>query len=270
MFLVIAHIGAVPVEETLIDWSLLMMLAAPLWLYLRGWARLTGLSDRHRRNPAFLLAMVTLIGVLSGPVEEAAEAMFSAHMIQHLFLLVTVPVLLVYGRAGRCIVAGLPGWLRRSTLTLRRSLVQFVARTRPLPVVVVLFGIVLWGWHLPVLYDAAVRIPVVHGVEHLTLLAVALLLWMTMMDSRIGLVPRAIVVFTTAFHSGLLGAILVFAPIRLYAVHGEMLFGIDPLTDQQTAGAIMWLVMGGTFLATTASLVIRQLSSPDPRVAVDA
>lgn len=266
-----AHIGPFPWEELTFS-SLGWLVPIPLaWVYARGSARLPGAGNRGRRAVAFAGGVIVLMAVFSPPAERAAEALFSAHMVQHLALLVVVPPLLLYGHAGRCLMMGLPRSWRRVSFPPRRLGSRAMSLLNRLPVVTVAFALVLWAWHVPALYDGAVRHDFVHLTEHATFLSVALLFWGNVLDRRRGFLRRSMLVFATAFHTGLLAAILVFAPAPLYSVHlHQTLVSITPLTDQELAGLIMWIPLGAVFMATLAGLILRGLGRPEVRQALDA
>ncbi|MGA7269532.1 MAG: cytochrome c oxidase assembly protein, partial [Acidimicrobiia bacterium] len=211
------------------------------------------------------------ITIFSPPAERAADALFSAHMVQHLALLVVVPLLFLYGHTGRCMMMGLPRSWRRVSIPPRRLGGRAMSLLNWMPVVTVTFAAVLWAWHVPALYDVAVRNDFVHLTEHAMFLSVALLFWGNVLDRRRGFLRRSMLVFATAFHTGLLGAILVFAPAPLYSVHlHQTLLSITPLTDQELAGLIMWIPMGAVFMGTLAGLMLRGLGQSEVRQALDA
>src|SRR4029434_595632 len=93
--------------------------------------------------------------------------LFSAHMVQHLLLSYPVPIL--------CLT-GMPGWLYRPLLAVPgiRSVMSLV--TRPL-IAVATFNVVFAAWHMPALYEWALRDRAVHNLEHLTFLLTSLLMW---------------------------------------------------------------------------------------------
>lgn len=266
----IAHVLGLPVEEGLTAISILIGPILGGWLYLRGLLGLPGVTGMGRRFAAFASGFVLLIVVFAPPAEAAAGALFSVHMAQHLVLLVAVPVLFTYSRGLRYMTMGLPRGMRRVMRPIRRS-ARGLSRWATLPVAAVVFAATLWAWHLPVLYDTAVSNGFVHLLEHFAMLSAALLLWGVVMDKRKGFLHRSLLVFATAFHSGLLGALLVLAPEVLYRSHlTQTLASISPVQDQQLAGLIMWIPMGGVFLVTLAILVIRALDGSETSLVGDA
>lgn len=264
----IAHIGVLPTEEFLLP---VIVLGLVGWLYLRGLFRLAGLSDRRLRAGAFGLGSVTLLAAFTPQAERFADALFSVHMAQHLLLAVVVPVLLTYARSLHCITMGLSRSLRHRTRPIRRWGGARLSRLPALPVAALVFAAVLWAWHLPFLYDAAVESGTIHVLEHASFIGAGSLLWAAVLDPSRGFLPRSMLLFGTAFHSGLLGALLVLAPDTLYRSHLEQTIApISPLLDQQLAGLLMWIPMGAVFLVTLAVLVVRGLDGPESGLVSDA
>src|SRR3989475_4917385 len=130
-----------------------------------------GLAARRRRVASFVGALTVLGLALNGPLHNLSDFyLFSAHMVQHLVLtLVVAPLLL----------AGTPGWMLDRLLAplLRRPLGRGAVRlTRPVPALA-LYAAALIAWHLPGPYTTALEIHGWHIVEHLVLLATAVLAW---------------------------------------------------------------------------------------------
>ena len=194
-----------------------------------------------KRRPLLLVAGAAVALAALVGLEARSGLYFSTHMLQHmLFVLVAAPLIAASGLTRR------PGPLRS------------------LLVVGVLHAGALWAWHMPVLYDAAMRSDLLHALEHASFLVTAVLFWDAVFDFSIDRFKRAGLVFATMLQSGALGALLVFATTPLYESH--VLDGIaapDPLPDQQLAGAIMWVPPGVVYLAVIIGLLARALSSFD-------
>ena len=269
----IAHVWVLPAEEVLFAALIFVSPILSGWLYMRGLLALPGITRAGRRFVAFVSGVILLMVIFVPPVEAAADALFSVHMAQHLVLIVAVPLLFTYSHGLRCLIMGLPRRVRRLLHPVRRRVQKWLRWTRwsTLPMVAVVFAVTLWAWHLPHLYDTAIANDFVHLLEHASLFLAGLLLWGAVMEPGRGFLPRAILIFGTAFHSGLLGALLVLAPEVLYRAHlSQTLVSMSPLQDQQLAGLIMWIPMGGVFLVTLAVMVIRVLEPSDTGLVGDA
>jgi putative membrane protein len=256
--------------------SIVGSIALLVVLYVRGYLFLRARGSQ-KASPRTLLAFaggVTGLAIaLISPLDAMSDALFSAHMMQHLFLIVVVPPLLVLGRTTVTVMLGLPVRVRVWAALVRRrlgGLSRFVHRK---VVAWALFTIALWGWHLPGPYQTAVRSWPVHAVEHLCFLGTSSLVWSIAMDGRmraaLGGLERSLLLIAASLQSGILGAVLLFASRPLYPVHGigPSLWGLTPLQDQQLAGALMWIPPSAVYLTMAAVVSVRWFRSMDRRSA---
>lgn len=242
-------------------------------LYLVGaWrlgARRGGRGVPGRQGALMAGAALVLLVAHSPPLHHAAHALVSAHMIQHMLAMTLAAPLLALARPWAVILWGLP---RR----MRRPLGRLIAPgplARPAPATLLHAG-VLWAWHAPPLYDLALAIPLLHWLEHLTMLAAACLFWHALLvrqaRARHGYAIAALALLATLMHAGLLGALLTFAPQPLYAAHAgtTIAWGLDRLADQQLAGLIMWVPSCAVYLLAglicVAIWLQRLAAEPDP------
>jgi putative membrane protein len=262
------------------DPVILGTLALTAVLYGSGLAHL-GTRRRQMVRPvnvvAFAGALLGLAIALASPLELAASSVFAAHMVQHLLLLLAVAPLLVCGRP--VVVLG-------QAVPLRGRRVFVRARTRPSvraamdglfhPVSVWAMGaVVLWAWHLPALYETALRHDALHALEHASLIATSALVWAVALGRtrRSLAVPAASgLLLATAMQSGALGAVLALAQRPLYPIHASVApsWGLSPLEDQQLAGGLMWVPPGIVYVVVIAGLLAHWLGSlevPDAKPA---
>lgn len=244
-------------------------------LYAVGYRRLRARARKPWRAVAFAGAWLSVAIALVSPLDAMAEALFSAHMVQHLLLIVVAAPLLIVCRPVRTMLAGLPRDSRRSLTRLGAEISHSApARALRRPVVAwSVFAIGLWAWHLPVLYDAAVLNPALHALEHLTFLGASMLTWAVALEPRHRTaLGRALFLVACSVQSGVLGALLLFASSPLYPAHGvgPFLWGLTPLRDQQLAGAIMWVPPSGVYLVAAAVVLVRWFKWMDRRDARDA
>ena len=243
-------------------------------LYARGARRLSGHTGERAARPRHVASFYGGLGAvmvaLVSPLDALSATLFSAHMVQHLVLMIIAAPLLVYGRPALALMLGLPRSIRTAMLSLNTPLLKASWRvvTRP-AVVLALHVAALWAWHLPSLYQAALRSEAIHIAEHVTFLATALLFWSLVLTAgrrtRLGYAQAILYVFVISLQSAALGAILTFASAVLYPVHaaGAALWRLAPIADQQLAGAIMWIPGGGVYLVTMAVLFWRLLNDMD-------
>jgi putative membrane protein len=252
-----------------LDWLLLLGLAMSIWLYARGvrqvWRRAgVGRGVKPAQIAAFVGALVVLAVALLSPLDALSSVLFSAHMGQHLLLIAVAAPLLILGAPPAVWWWALPRSSRRPVARWwhGQQLLHHVLRwiTHPLTAWL-LHTLALWIWHAPILYQAALDHEAIHALEHLGFFGTALLFWWVLLQPAtpgnlhygIGMLLS----FTTALHSGLLGALLTFAPspwIPAYRATAAA-WGLSPLADQQLAGVIMWVPAGVVYLATTLSLL---------------
>jgi len=215
-------------------------------VYLAGDARVRrarGRVPRPRARVAFLSGLVVVLIALTGPLDAAVETSFSWHMTQHLLLAMVAAPLLLLGAPLTLALQAWPGRPRRLTLLVLHGR---PARVLARPVVCwALFFVVLWAVHLTGIYDAALRNPWVHALEHGLLLATALLFWMPIVraDPSPGMLSypgRILYLFVAMASMAFLGLVLVSAKAPLYATYAREEGRAGAIADQQAAGAVMW------------------------------
>jgi putative membrane protein len=275
---ILAHL-AVPLGSASPDPSVVSALSLAGAAYAIGFARRHRASGRRvgtRQAVAFAAALAVLALALASPLEAVASALFTAHMVQHLLLIVVAAPLLVSARPGTVLLAALPPrWRRRAHRLSGARLVRVSLVRLAHPVVAwVVAAAVLWAWHLPSLYQLALAQEAVHVLEHATLLATAGLTWWLVGTRRgpfaVGRPAAVGLLFATALQSGALGAVLSLASAPLYPVHaaGAAAFDLTPLADQQLAGVLMWVPPWAVYLTTMVVLLFRwfaHLEADSPR-----
>jgi Predicted membrane protein len=123
-----------------------------------------------------------------------------------------------------------------------------------------LHAAILWFWHVPQVYAAAISEAVPYWTMQLTLLASAFFLWRSVLVSR--RTGEALVgLLATVIQMGMLGALLTLAPTPLYPPHFSttQAFGLSPLADQQLAGLIMWVPAALPYLAAALLILSERL-----------
>lgn len=246
-------------------------LAVAAGLYLRGWLILARrprpqVSGRHAA--AFLAGLLLLVVALLSPLDALAGTLLSAHMAQHLILLVVAPPLLAYGRPGLVLFLGLPQQVRQALWRHARRAARGLRLLGGPVMVAVGSSLVLWGWHLPAVYDAAVANPALHAAEHLTFLASAFAVWQLVITARrrrrVSYPAAMVLVFVVMLQSAALGALITFSPV-LYRAYGPGagLWATTALADQQLAGALMWIPPGLVYLVTIAALATHWLAEEE-------
>ena len=257
--------GAAPGAWDL-DPLVLVAALAGLVLYTRGALRLrtrrSARTPSRTRQACFYAGLGLAVAAIVSPLHGWSETLFAAHMTQHLVLMVISGPLIVLGRPVPTFLAALPSQAARALARVRsapRKHAPFLLH----PVAIwALSTAVLWAWHLPALYDAALENELLHALEHVTFVATALLVWGAVLGEHpIGEGSSVLLLFGTGLQSGALGALLTFAGSVLYESHAFAAprAGFDALTDQQLAGVIMWIPSGIVYLAVMTVMLVRLL-----------
>jgi putative membrane protein len=186
------------------------------------------------RPLAFAAGWAVLTMAFISPLCNLSVALFSARIGQHMILILLVAPLLVWGGADILVARafGLEASRREKAETFAAPL---------------LFAFALWFWHMPAPYDATLESHIVYWSMEISLLVTSVLLWRCLLRdlSRNPGPAIAASLFTGLQMTGL-GALLVFAPRAMFAVHFTTTeaWGLSPLQDQQLGGLIMWLPFG--------------------------
>ena len=228
-----------------------------LYLYAIGPYRKRHFPDepvRSGQTVAFLSGMLIMFLALVSPLDELGDSyLFSAHMVQHLFLTIIGPPLLLLGT---------PEWLVKQALNNR--LLFYIAKIVTYPAVAfVLFNVDFWLWHAPPLYNATLENQTIHILEHLTFIIFSLCYWWPIFSPskdlpRLPIGGQILYLFLSGMPSVLLGAGLTFTP-PLYApdIAAPRLWGISTATDQQLGGLIMWVPVSIFYIVIMSILFIR-------------
>jgi cytochrome c oxidase assembly factor CtaG len=264
-----------------LGWTLGLEITVPLLvalgLYLAGLARLGARSGRGRAKLQagawlYLAGWAILAGALVSPLHAAGEASFAMHMLEHELIMLPAALLLVAAHPGPVRLWGLPAVVREGLAPLIRfDLWRWLGS--PL-VATVLQALALVLWHMPALFDRALRSEGWHIAQHLSFVVTALLFWWAMLPRGRGQAQHlvsALCLFVTSMIGGGVGALMALDASPWYAAYAELgmtPFGLTPAADQQLAGVIMW-VPGGLFHLAAALLFLARALAPerlDPRV----
>jgi len=197
---------------------------------------------RARREASFYAGVALAFVVLEPPFDGWADHWLAAHMSQHIVLMTVVPPLVVFGRpwprmwlpfpvaARRAVggaLAGSPAF-RTAGGFVRRPAVALVVQSAMVAV-----------WHVPQLYDAAVRSEAVHVLEHVCFVAPSLVFWGALLEAppvraRIDHLRRAMWFAAAMVPSWILAIVLAFSNAPVYTAYRS-------ITDQQLAAGVMWV-----------------------------
>ena len=235
------------------DVAVLVLLAVLAAVFFRGCRVLArrGAQPARFERITFWLGWAALVGAILPPLDALVVELFSAHMAQHELMMLVGAPLMIAGRPLPKLIVGLPSPLQRAAVaTLQSAGGKRTWALLTMPVMAwLLHGLALWIWHVPALYQLAVRNEGVHTLQHGMFVGTAMLFWWGVLYGRYGRAgygAAALFVFMTVVHSGILGAAITFATTPLYPDYSAPTHahGLDPLQDQQLAGLLMWVPAG--------------------------
>lgn len=273
MFSWLAHIsGPLTPGDVWHHWSLDPVLFGGLclmaYLYFKGRLRL-----RHWarwRDGMFWGGMVLLAIALMSPLDALGETLLVAHMAQHLLLFIVVPVLFSLSMPMLPLLWSLPDtWRHRMSRwgRVRRLLSTFM---HPITACLFYWGM-MWLWHMPALYQWALRSEVMHITEHISFFAAGMLFWWAIIHPRsprlIGYGAGVLLIFLSAMQGVVLGALMTFARYPWYPIYEERViaWSLTALEDQQLAGLMMWILPGILYVGAAAVLIYHWFRLLDDR-----
>jgi cytochrome c oxidase assembly factor CtaG len=183
----------------------------------------------------FASGLVVLLIAASPPVDTLSEQLLMAHMAEHLLIGDIAALLLVLGLTGPLMAPLLHNRLA--------SVLRFF--THPV-VALVCWAVNFYLWHLPALYQAALRHDALHALEHATFLAFGISVWMALLGpwpkpawfnngARLGYIVAVRLIGTV------LANVLIFGGTVFYPIYrsGDAHWHISPIADQVAAGGLM-------------------------------
>lgn len=243
-------------------------------VYVTGWCRLRRRKPkavRPWRLALYLCGLAVIILALLSPLDTFAPWLFTLHMVEHQLLTMVAPPLLLLANPLPVVLWALPRNPRHALgrLLARGALVRRgFRRLTWMPVTWVLYMVILWSWHLPGPYQAALQDDVLHNGQHLSFFASALLFWWPLINPaprlhghipygfRIVYVIAAVVPVSLPTMS-----IALFARQAFYPHYETVprLWGLTALQDQITGWALMGTVDGLIYMIAFLLLFARML-----------
>ena len=263
-------------REIFSEWSLPVGLTATLLLcaviYVRGWLAIR--KTRREQFPwwragAFLLGLATIWVAIASPLDGFADALLSAHMVEHLLLMSFAPPLLLLSWPLVPLLRGLPRFVRIYVFgpLIRWKGLRNLGHLLITPLVAWLaMNLVFLGWHVPAAYDFALEHERWHELEHLCFLGTSVLFWCPVVhpwptrQSFAGWFLLLYLVMADIVNT-VLSAFLAFCdrPVYGYYVREPNAFGVSPLSDQRAGAVVMWVIGSLIFLVPAIVLTFRLL-----------
>jgi putative membrane protein len=192
-----------------------------------------------RKLASFTGAMLIMLFALQGPLHELSDYfLFSAHMVQHLLIMLVMPPFLILG---------IPDWMMRPLLRIPGVLPTLRLIARPVAAFL-LVNIVFGIWHFPEPYDLMMRDHAVHKSMHLMIMAVGVILWWPV-TSPLSELPRLpgplqmLYLFILGIPMMVVAVVIAFADEHFYRWYAlaPRIFPLSELDDQKLGALIMWV-----------------------------
>lgn len=258
----------------------------PIWLtvsfvvitvaYIRGWLVIRKTRPAQfsvQRLASFLAGVFVLWLALGSPLDGFADALLSAHMVEHLLLMSVVPPLLLCGLPVVPLLRGLPRFFLIpvvAPLIRVRFLRRFAAWLVTPLVAWMAMNLTFLGWHIPAAYDFALENEAWHAIEHLCFLVSSILFWWCIMQpwpSRAQRQNWVILFYLLAADvvNTMLSAFLAFCgrPVYVFYLRSPNPFHVSLSGDQTLGAAIMW-VLGSVAFLVPATLITLRLTGWSP------
>jgi cytochrome c oxidase assembly factor CtaG len=262
------------VHQIFADWSPPIWLTAAIVLtagiYLRGWlairrtrpAQFTGL-----RLTSFFAGLTVLWLAIGSPMDGFADALLSAHMVEHLLLMSVVPPLLLFGLPVVPLLRGLPRSVTHfiAAPLIRAPTLRRLGHWLITPLVAwLLMNSCFLGWHVPDAYNFALKHEGWHDVEHICFLGSSILFWWCLIQpwpTKVRTVTWGLILYLVSADivNTMLSAFLAFCdrPIYGFYVSHPNQFGVSPLQDQVLGAVIMWVFGSLIFLLPAMVIAVR-------------
>jgi cytochrome c oxidase assembly factor CtaG len=258
------------------EWSppvfLTTMVILSAIIYIRGWIAIRKTRPAQFttwRLTAFLLGLATIWLAIASPLDGFADALLSAHMVEHLLLMSFVPPLLLLGSPQVPLLRGLPRIVTVRLLgpLLRLKSLRVFGRWVTTPIVAWLaMNLAFLGWHVPAAYDFALEHERWHDVEHICFLGTSIFFWWPLIRpwpasarspgwAMLPYLVGADIVNTA------LSAFLAFCdrPVYAYYLSQPNRLHISPLADQVVGAVIMWVIGSLVFLIPAVLVTVNLL-----------
>ena len=255
-----------PRIEWFSDPAALAPVALLVFLYVRRFRAARREAGGRGAGPlqaiAFAGGVLALVAALETPIDNLGhDYLFSAHMVQHVLLGDIAPLLLLLSLS-RVIMRP----LTRRLMAVERALGPLAHPVTGL----VLWLVLMYAWHVPALYDAALEHPVVHLLEHASFFTAGVAVWwpliqpVPMRRTLRGMWPLAYI-GSAKFGLAALGLYLTWSSNVLYDYYESVprIWGLSVIDDQNIGGAIMMVEQSLTFVLVLAAVFMRMLTQSE-------
>jgi putative copper resistance protein D len=238
---------------------------------MRSSRRLTGRRWPRRRLAYFTAGLVVCFLATNSSIAVYDMALFTAHMVGHLMLVMLAPILLCAGRPFELLLdATAEPWHGRLQRALTGRIVSFVFCP---PVALAAYTAVIVGSHLTGIMDDVMTRTWAGELEHLVYVVVGVQFFTLVVGDapirwRLTAPGRWILLAASMSVDTFTGVILIMStrPVAMMMVPG---LDVDPLRDTRTGGALMWVGGDGLMAALMIVIAFSWLRRPQSQRADD-
>jgi putative membrane protein len=242
-------------------------------VYARGWLRMRAVSENlipRWRLGLFLTGIFSVWIAIGSPLDAFDDVLLTVHMAQHLLLMAVGPPLILLGAPVLPLLQGLPRSVARTVVGpfLRWRFVKWLGHLVGNPAICWFAAIfALIAWHLPAIFDLALRLNWLHEIEHACFFATGILFWWPVVQPWPSSArwPRwsiPLYLFCATLPCDALSGFLAFCDRVVYSSYlsAPRISGMSPLQDQQCAAALMWVAVTIIFLIPAVGVTVHILS----------
>ena len=213
----------------------------------------------------FLTGDLLLAIALVSPLDRLGDQyLFTAHMLQHLLLVLLVPILLLAGLPPQLLMRGFKRW----------PILSRIERVLGKPMIAWGLGIgLMCVWHIPALYNAALASQPLHVIQHLSFIVTSVIFWWPIIapvkERRMRSLLAILYLFLAGVASSLLGIIITFTPANSYPIYVNPVDSLNllrtirlnwewtPELDRQVGGIMMWVLGGLVYTGASLGVLAR-------------
>jgi putative membrane protein len=242
-------------------------------IYTKGWLHFHKIFPNlisAWRLAAYWAGILSLWIAIGSPLDAFDDVSLSVHMVQHLLLMAIAPPLILLGAPALPLLQGIPQSMARGVVGpfLRLSLVKRLAHFISNPAVCWLAAaLALIGWHIPAVFELALRSRSWHELEHATFFVTGLLFWWPVIQpwpstARWARWSIPLYLFCATLPCDALSGFLTFCDRVVYTSYlsAPQILATSPLQDQEWAAALMWVSVTIIFLVPAVVVTIQILS----------
>ncbi len=254
-------------SDALTSWQFAPLVSAALMLLAAAYLSAGWLAGRRHparpwpasRTLAFLLGLAAIAVATQSSIGIYDDVLFSAHMVQHLLLIMVAPPLLIFARPATLLLHVARNPLHTRVKRILRS--RVVSGLTWPPVAATLYASTVISTHLTPLMNLVLENAAIHDGEHVLYLVVGYLYFLPVVGSepirwRVSILGRYLLLLITMPVDTLVGVTLMLVPRELFPAYARAgrTWGPSLVTDLHAGGLIMFA--GSDLIMTVLAVVL--------------